>query len=635
MQSRATSSMEEEALSLAKQGKYKEAEDIYKDLVKSGTRNYINYERLAAILGIKNSWQELLDIMNFAIKLKPDAPNAHLYIGIAYQEQGETTKAITHYKNAIMLNPNNDEAHIKLASAYRAKGDTTAAITHLKTALELNSNNSDIHYCLGNILLEQGDIDNAIKSFYRALAVQPNLPGACNNLAVALIKQGDLNAAICHFNQALKLRPNYPDALYNLGNAYYKQGNLNSAIKFLSEALAQQPNYPEAQNDLGLALLEQGWLDAAIESLNKALTIQPNYPEAHYNLGLAYYRNGELDAAIQSYYKALELRPNYHEVNWDLSLALLHQGSFELGWKYYEWRFMQCQNAPPVALNVQPKCQRWQGERLMKDEKLLLVSEQGLGDTLQFMRYALHLKTQGNKILLSAPYSLHRLIQVSGIDPNPLSPEQANKITEGKWIPLLSVPRLLEINHENPIITSPYIFTSDNLMAKWRKILSQERHPIIGINFQGNPTTEIRNLKGRSLPLEAFAPITKNLNASLLSLQKGFGSEQLNNCSFRHHFVSCQELVNETWDFLETAAIIANCDLVITSDTCVAHLAGGMGKKTWLLLKKEADWRWGMKGDASFWYPSMRLFRQWERGNWITLLEVVADELKNYFRLTN
>ena len=133
------------------------------------------------------------------------------------------------------------------------------------------------------------------------------------------------------------------------------------------------------------------------------------------------------------------------------------------------------------------------------------------------------------------------------------------------------------------------------------------------------------------MPLESFALITTNTNISLLSLQKGFGSEQLQTCSFKDRFVSCQEQINETWDFLETAAIFANCDLVITSDTSVAHLAGGMGKTTWLLLHKVPDWRWGLEGDTTFWYPSMRLFRQREQGNWNEVLERVAEELQQKF----
>ena len=156
------------------------------------------------------------------------------------------------------------------------------------------------------------------------------------------------------------------------------------------------------------------------------------------------------------------------------------------------------------------------------------------------------------------------------------------------------------------------------------------QRPIIGINWQGNPDAETTFLKGRSLPLESFVTIIEKTTVTLLSLQKGFGSEQLAECSFCHRFVRRQEEINQTWDFVETAAIIANCDLVITSDTVVAHLAAGMGYPTWLLLSKVPDWRWGMEGDTSFWYPSMRLFRQRERGNWSEVMERVATALEAF-----
>ena len=225
---------------------------------------------------------------------------------------------------------------------------------------------------------------------------------------------------------------------------------------------------------------------------------------------------------------------------------------------------------------------------------------------------------------------LHCLIKSSGIDPSPLTPEQANKVTEGQWIPLLSLPRLLKVNPEDPIITEPYIKTTEELTAKWAAILGEEDRPIIGINWQGNPNAEKSSLRG-TRALETFAPVADNSQISLLSLQKGFGSEQLETCSFKDRFVNCQDQINKTWDFLESAAIIANCDLVITSDTYVAHLAGGMGKTTWLLLQKVPDWRWGLGKETTFWYPSMRLFRQTERENWDEVMERVEEALQEHF----
>ena len=308
---------------------------------------------------------------------------------------------------------------------------------------------------------------------------------------------------------------------------------------------------------------------------------------------------------------------------------MLLGGDYKKGWEKYEWRGKK--KKEPTNPHAKPKCSLWDGLRRVPGSQVILVSEQGLGDTLQFMRYAIALREQGTSVSICAQAKLHTLIQASGIDASPLTPQQANMINNGQWIPLLSVPRLLEVSPDNPIVTKPYIKPTDELTSKWQDILSSEKQPIIGINWQGNPKTEKACLRGRSLPLEAFSLVTSNIPIALLSLQKGFGSDQLKACSFKDCFVSCQPQVNKTWDFLETAAIIANCDLVITSDTAVAHLAGGMGKITWLLLHKVPDWRWGLEGDTTFWYPSMRLFRQRERGNWNEVLERVAEALQKEF----
>ena len=309
---------------------------------------------------------------------------------------------------------------------------------------------------------------------------------------------------------------------------------------------------------------------------------------------------------------------------------MLLVGNYKNGWEKYEWRKkIEKETVIPHAL---PKCHECSGEVAFKQSnQLLLVTEQGLGDTLQFMRYATVLRNEGISVSIAAQTKLHSLIQASDIDPSPLTPEQANEVTEGQWISLLSVPRHLEVSPGNPIITDPYIKTTEELTAKWAGILGAKERPIVAINWQGNPKIEKTGLRGRSLALEAFAPIAGSSQISFISLQKGFGSEQLETCSFKDHFVSCQDQVNETWDFLETAAIITNCDLVITSDTSVAHLAGGMGKTTWLLLHKVPEWRWGLEGDTTFWYPSMRLFRQTERGNWDEVMERVAEALQDHF----
>jgi len=517
------------AANLINQGKFEEAETIYRELVNAGTTDFVVFGSLAAICGIQGRLDELIPLLKKTLELNPNCPDSHNNLGNALKEKGNLQAAITSYSTALKLNPNNPEIH--------------------------------------------------------------------NNLGVALKEQDDLSAAIECYKTALLLNPNLSEIYDNLGNAYSGQGNLA----------------------------------AATASYRKAVELNSNSPETYNNLGNALNAAGDLSEAIACYNSALLLKPNLPEAQWNLSLAMLLSGDYKNGWEKYEWRSKRDKDADhPHAL---PKCSPWNGKPpLNHPGPLLLVSEQGLGDTLQFMRYANALRQQGSTVSLCAQPKLHTLIQASGIDPSPLTPQQANEVSVGQWIPLLSVPRHLAVSPDNPVINEPYIKTTDELNAKWADILSAEQRPIIGINWQGNPKTEKTGLRGRSTTLEAFTSITNGNQISLLSLQKGFGSEQLDTCLFKDRFVSCQDEVNDTWDFLETAAIIANCDLVITSDTSVAHLAGGMGKTTWLLLHKVPDWRWGLEGDTTFWYPSMRLFRQRERGNWNEVMERVAEQLQKHFQ---
>ena len=462
---------------------------------------------------------------------------------------------------------------------------------------ELISTGTNNHIVYGNLAAlcgMQGKLDELIKLLKTALQLNSNYPVAHNNLGNALKKQGDLTAAIASYNNALKLKPNYPDAHINLGICQRMQGDLTEAIETYRNAISLEPERLEIHNNLGNALREIGDNTSAIASYKRALNIDPAHPDSHTNLSLC-----------------LLLNNNYHD-----------------GWKEYQWRH---QTEKPSLPHATPSCPKWNGQKLNTGEKLLLVSEQGLGDTLQFMRYVIALRNRGIQVSLCAQPKLHTLIQSSGIDESPLTPEEANQINTGIWMPLLSAPYFLNVNPNNPIIRKPYIKTTDQLISKWKKNLSSEKRPIIGINWQGNPKTEQTALKGRSLPLSCFKTITENIDCSLLSLQKGIGSEQLLNCSFKDRFVSCQNQINDIWDFVETAAIIENCDLIITSDTATAHLAAGMGKTTWLLLQSIPDWRWGLEAESSFWYPSIRLFRQKHRGNWLELLTMTVDAMQDIY----
>jgi len=406
---------------------------------------------------------------------------------------------------------------------------------------------------------------------------------------------------------------------------FHSQGNISEAEKYYKYLIDQGFKDLRVLVNYGSILKDLGKLKEAELSYRKEIEIKPDYAEAHSNLGVLLNDLGKLEDAYLSYRKAIEIKPDYADAFWNLSLLELLQGDYKNGLENYEFRFKKKKPSIPHGIT---KLKRIEHKKSQKGEKLLVITEQGLGDTLQYMRYIPYLRNQGEDVSFCAQEKLHSLIKASGIDPSPLTPKQSILVSEGKWIPLLSLPRYLKISPKNPIISEAYIFSSEELNKKWKNILSQERKPIIGINWQGNPEMEKRSYHGRSIPLETFSILCNQNELSILSLQKGFGSEQLDHCSFKNKFVECQAQIDSTWDFLENAAIIENCDLIITCDTSIAHLAGGMGKKVWLLLKDIPFWTWGLEGENTFWYPSMKLFRQKERNNWDEVMERVSNAIK-------
>ena len=475
-------------------------------------------------------------------------------------------------------------------------------------------------------LIRQDRLPEAEAIYRTLLKAEADHPRALATLAAIRGRQGDTGEMVTLLQRALALRFEDADSHANLGAGLQDQGRLGEAIAAQRVALELQPSHAAAHNNIGTAYQERGNLRAAIHHYRQALAVAPDDPQTWSNLGSALAENGDIGEAIASHRRALAIRPEDARIEANLALAELLGGEYASGWSHYGSRF-RCGDRQPL-LNALPRCRLWQGEPLAEGASLLLVSEQGLGDTLQFMRYVPLLRQRGLNVRLCSQPCLHGLIRACGIDADPLSPEQANGVSDGHWLPLLSLPERLGISPGTPLVSAPYLRAEPSRIEAWAQRLASERRPILAINWQGNPQQEIAHARGRSLPLESFEPLAAWGQGSLLSLQKGFGSEQLERCGFRDRFVSCQELVETSWDFEETAAIIANCDLVISSDTAVAHLAAAMGRPTWLLLKQVPDWRWGLRGEESFWYPSLRLFRQTIRGDWDGVLRRVAEALK-------
>ncbi len=532
-------------------------------------------------------------------------------------------------KENILTNDNFNKLYkdqmVNQAIKFHLEGNIPEAAKSYQFCINQFTKDPTVYLNYGLILKDLGKPKEAELLLRKAIEIKPDFADAYFNLGGILKHLGRLQEAEISTRKAIAIKTDYAEAHFNLGVILKDIGNLTEAEKNIRKAIEIKPDFSIAYLNLSVILQYLGKSQEAEGLLRKAIELKPELAELHSNLGIILTDLGQLKEAELSLRKAIELNPGYADAYFNLSYLELLNGNYQSGLENYEFRFKT--EKPPIT-HGKTKIQRINNQKLQKGEKLLVVTEQGLGDTLQYMRYIPYLRNKGFEISFCAQNKLHSLIQASGIDQNPLTPEQAETISEGQWIPLLSLPRYLKVRPENPIISKPYIFSTNEQKEKWKKILSREKRPIIGLNWQGNPSFE-KTYQGRSIPLETFATLASNNQFKLLSLQKGFGSEQLDHCSFKNKFVECQPQIDATWDFLENAAIIENCDLIITCDTSIAHLAGGMGKKVWLLLKDIPFWTWGLTGEQTFWYQSMRLFRQKERHNWNEVMERVSIELKS------
>ncbi|WP_269608931.1 tetratricopeptide repeat protein [Prochlorococcus marinus] len=543
---------------------------------------------------------------------------------LKFHLKGNLSEAIRYYKYCISHGFNDHKIFSNYGGILKDLGKLKEAELYTRKAIQLKPNYAIAYSNLGIILADLCKLKEAELYTRKAIQLKPDFAEAHSNLGNILKDLGKLKEAEISTRKAIKFQPNYAYALSNLGMILKDLGKLKEAEVYARKAIEIDPHIAMAYSNFGIILRSLGKLKEGEVYARKAIEIDPRIAMVHSNLGIILKDVGKTKEAELSTRKAIKLKPDYADAYFNLSYLELLKGKYKSGLENYEFRFKKKETP---SLHGNPIIKRLDNQDLQKEEKILVISEQGLGDTLQYMRYIPYLRNQGFDISFCAQEKLHSLIQASDIDPNPLTPDQSTLVSEGQWIPLLSLPRSLKVTPKNPIISKPYIFSTDELNKKWKQLLSKEKKPIIGINWQGNPKMET-TYQGRSIPLEEFSRLFNSNEITMLSLQKGFGSEQLETCSFKNKFVSCQKEIDSTWDFLENAAIIENCDLIITCDTSIAHLAGGMGKKVWLLLKDIPFWTWGLKEESTFWYPSMRLFRQKERHNWYEVMERVSNEIQ-------
>lgn len=497
-----------------------------------------------------------------------------------------------------------------------AAGRHLEAIESYRQAIALHPGFAAPQYNMGNTLYALGRSGEAVESYRRALAIDPALVQGWHNLALALQATGELPEALYALKRAVRLEPGYLEARHNLGELYHAMGELAQAESCYREILLSDPGYLPSLNALGIALQVQGRLEEAVDCYEKALSMKPDYLHALNNLGSASRALGEVTRAVRCYRKVISLDPEYADARWNLALVQLQLGEYREGWLGYEWRFRKVDPIPRLEL---PR-PLWDGSPL-DGRVILLHAEQGFGDTFQFVRYAPLLARQGGTVLLQC--------QSEAIAPVMKTvPGVTRVLVRGEPLPdfdchapLMSLPHLCRTLLETIPAEIPYLRADPGLVERWRPRLAGEGLRV-GLVWAGRKSYK-DDLK-RSLSLPLFAPLAGVEGARFYALQVGDGAEQ---AASPPPGLELVDLGTGIRNFADTAAILAQLDLVISADTAVAHLAGGLGVPVWVLLPKACDWRWLMEREDSPWYPTARLFRQKRRGEWGEVLERVASEL--------
>ncbi|MBV8649516.1 MAG: glycosyltransferase family protein [Paludibacterium sp.] len=454
----------------------------------------------------------------------------------------------------------------------------------------------------------QGD---AAKTLYETvLQAQPGHIDALYHLGLLALQTGNFLPAAALFGQAIKLQPNLAQAYCNRGSALKALKRSEEAVASFQQALALQPDFAEAYSNLADLFIELGQFDAAITHCDRAIALRPNYADAHYNRGVALQKVQRIDEAVASYRQAVALQADDDDAGWNLSLALLLSGDFQEGWEMYERRWKARQFTSSRRDFSQPL---WLGQAPLSGKTILLHSEQGLGDTIQFCRYAKLVAGWGARVILEVPPSLAELLKtLDGVAEIRVKGERLPAFDF--HCPLLSLPLAFKTTLNTIPRAQQYLAADEEKRAYWNGRLGERRKPRVGLAWSGRPTHT--NDHNRSLPLAAL----------MQHLPAGY------------HYVSLQKEVRETDrpvldahpdilyvggelnDFSDTAALIQCMDLVVCVDTSVAHLSAALGKQTWIMLPFVPDWRWMLDRDDSPWYPSVRLYRQTQLGDWQAML---------------
>lgn len=598
------------------QGRHKEAvasfeQALHLDVAHTKAENNLGNALLA--LG---QAEEAIAHYTHVLTLRPREADVHNNLGSAFETAGRFGEAKSCYEQALAFVPDHAQASFNLGRLYHEQGDLTHAEQWYRHSLAVRPHYAEAYNNLGNLLREQGKIEPALASYRRAIALNPKSAAVQNNLANLLRDAGQFEAALTCYTRALQLQHDFFAAALGCAETLQQVGRRRASVRMLEQMVAALPQNVEVRRALAEALRQSGALVRAAEQARIALTMNPQDAESYFVLGNTLYDAALLEDAVECYEQVLALRPEHARAHLNLAIVLLKRGEYERGWPHYEWRW-KVKNGEAHRRNFSQPL--WHGEPL-EGRCLLLHGEQGLGDSIQFLRFLPQVCALGGRIVLEVPRGLARLAKkVEGLEACIVHGEPLPSFDV--QLPLMSLPLALGLRADTIPAAVPYL----SIPSQAREMA--ERYPWsaeglrVGLVWSGNPAQA--NDRWRSMPFTALAPLCAQTDLQLYSLQVGAARAQQDSARVT-------DLSPEIADMADTAALMERLDLVITVDTAVAHLAGALGKSVWVLLAHNADWRWGVDGERCPWYPTARLFRQKALGDWRSVVDAVIVALRSF-----
>jgi tetratricopeptide (TPR) repeat protein len=572
--------------------------------------------------------EEALASHDRAIALRPDFAQAYSNRGLVLADLGRPEDALASYNQAIALRPELAEAHANRGVVLAGLRRDEAALASFDRAIALRPDHAESHGNRAKLLACMGRLDDAVDGYDRAIALRGDYAEAYCHRATILADLGRPAAALASCDRAIALRPDDAEAHCLRGNVLAELGRPEAALASYDRAIALRPDHADAWCNRGVALARLQRPSDALASHDRAIAINPEHAEAHCNRGVVLVGLQRHAEALEDYDRVIALRPEDAEAYWNRSHCLLALGQFDAGWRLFEWRKRL------GGFGGQPAFRQpvWLGQDGLVGKTLFIHWEQGFGDTLQFCRYAGLARARGARVVVSVQDPLRRGVASLGRDIEVIGSGAVP--AEFDWhCPMMSLPLAFGTTLETIPRMTPYLAADAAAVAAWRGRLAGLCGLRVGICWAGNsrpdqPAAHAIDQR-RSIGLARLAPLADVAGVHLVSLQKG---EAAGEAAGVPTGLALHDWTEGLRDFEDTAALIEALDLVITVDTAVAHLAGALGKRVWVLNRFDACWRWLVGRDDSPWYPTARLFRQAAPGEWDSVIAAVAAGLGELVR---